>query len=120
MAKSFVLCFAAVSVLLLNQTFSETTVPEPSKTLVIFAPASVNQVHVFKLCRFHFDLVYTTRTTVSICSGPRPTVVLSTRYKLEDNNEASDVYSEWAPIQVYSAGIKINHDVHCNENELLF
>ena len=60
-----------------------------------------------KLYRFHFDLVYTTRTTVSSCSGPRPTVVLSTRYKLEDDNETSDVYSEWAPMQVYSAGIKL-------------
>ena len=68
----------------------------------------MNQDHAFKLCRFHFDLVYTTRQAVSSCYGPRPTVVLSTRYKLEDDNETSNVYSEWAPMQVYSAGIKLS------------
>ena len=50
---------------------------------------------------------------MNVCPDPRPTVVLSTRYKLEDDNETSDVYTEWAPMQVYSAGIKLWCTLRC-------
>ena len=56
----------------------------------------------FEKCRFDLNLAYTTRSWLSwqtSCSGPRPTVVLSTRYKLEGDN-----YVDWTPVLAYTAG----------------
>ena len=50
-------------------------------------------------CRFGLNLEY---TTYSPCSGPRPTVVLSSRYKVDGKD--SENFVDWSPMLVYTAG----------------
>ena len=93
MTKALVLAVTVLTLLSI-QTAASTPGPSPSVSWVTDFLAS--DLWIFKKYRFDVNLVYTTRLHPNCTTtlGPQPTVVVSTRYTPENDDD----FVEWTPI----------------------
>ena len=97
MTKALVLAVTVLTLLSI-QTAASTPGPSPSVSWVTDFLAS--DLWIFKKYRFDVNLVYTTRLHPNCTTtlGPQPTVVVSTRYTPENDDD----FVEWTPMLVYT------------------